>query len=93
MNDTYEVNISPELQERIGNWLRDEVHPPLVEKQLADSKFAKLVFTDEGGRTWPYTGADGGELTFCFTPTSLGTIFIIKHFSGAELDLTDYSTW
>ncbi len=40
-----------------------------------------------------YAGAVGGEYTFCFTPTSIGTVIKVKHATGAELDLSDYENW
>lgn len=41
-----------------------------------------------------YYGAIGGELTYCFSPNSLGTVFVVKHEgTGAELNLTDYDSW
>lgn len=42
----------------------------------------------------PYYGAIGGELTYSFTPTSLGIIEKIKHSgTGSEIDLTEYDLW
>lgn len=38
-------------------------------------------------------GAIGGRLTYCFTPTGLGTIVKIVCSCGEELDLTDYDKW
>lgn len=40
-----------------------------------------------------YAGAIGGEFTFCFTHTSLGTIAQVEHATGAKIDLTDYDNW
>lgn len=41
----------------------------------------------------PSTAAIGGEFTYCFTPTGLGTIIKVKHYKGEEIDLTDYDSW
>ncbi len=38
-------------------------------------------------------GVSGGVFSFIFIPTSIGTITIIRHVSGEELDLTDYDSW
>lgn len=38
-------------------------------------------------------GAIGGRLTYCFTPTSLGTIASVKCACGEEITLTDFSEW
>lgn len=41
-----------------------------------------------------YTGAIGGRLTFCFTPTGIGTVVIVKDaVTKKEIDLTDYDSW
>jgi hypothetical protein len=40
-----------------------------------------------------YVGAIGGAYTFCFTPTGLGTIEVVKCADGTELDLTDYDNF
>jgi hypothetical protein len=38
-------------------------------------------------------GAIGGEYTYCFTPTSLGIICVVKHASGQEINLTNFDEW
>lgn len=48
-------------------------------------------YLDEHG--YPYFGTIGGNLTYMFTPTSLGVIEKVKHASGEILDITDYSSW
>lgn len=37
--------------------------------------------------------AIGGRLTYCFTPTSIGTSIAVKCVCGTEIDLTDYKKW
>jgi hypothetical protein len=37
-----------------------------------------------------YVGAIGGAYTFCFTPTSIGTIVEVTCTDGAKIDLTDH---
>ena len=37
-----------------------------------------------------YKGAIGGGLTYCFTPTSIGTVIKVKCACGEEIDLTNY---
>ena len=42
----------------------------------------------------PYYGATGGGLTYSFTPTSLGTILVVKEsITGKELNVTDALRW
>jgi hypothetical protein len=38
-------------------------------------------------------GAIGGQFTYLFTPTGLGTITIVRCGCGAEIDLTDVDSW
>ena len=40
-----------------------------------------------------YVGAIGGADAFCFTPTGLGIITVVKCACGAEINLTDYDLW
>lgn len=37
-----------------------------------------------------YSGAIGGAYTFCFTPTSLGTVATVECACGEKFDVTDY---
>ena len=37
-----------------------------------------------------YVGAVGGAYTFCFTPTGIGTLVVVKCADETELDLTEY---
>lgn len=44
--------------------------------------------------TQAYTGAIGGIITICLTPTSLGTIIKLKCKAvDEELDITSYRNW
>ena len=41
-----------------------------------------------------YYGANGGDLTYSFTPTSLGMVLKVEHnLTHKILDLTEYSDW
>lgn len=40
-----------------------------------------------------YVGAIGGAYSFCFTPTGLGYMVVVKCADGTELDLTEYEYW
>lgn len=83
--------ITPEQQARINEWLKNEVFPPIVERQRGTYS-EQFHVTDSNGITWPYEGAIGGGLTYSFTPTGLGIIFVVKY--GEErLDLTDADNW
>ena len=39
------------------------------------------------------SGAIGGRMTYCFTPTSLGTVVKVKCACGEEVDVTAYEMW
>ncbi len=39
------------------------------------------------------TGPVRGGLTFTFTPTTLGTVTVVRCLCGKETDLTDYDSW
>jgi hypothetical protein len=92
-------------QDKIDEWLRTVVYPPIVEQQLKDPRIAGYVFTDEEtGVTYPYGGAIGGGLTYEFSPTSIGTAFWVKYPKPQgkkknspqeyfRLDLSDYDSW
>ncbi len=70
--------------------------------KLNEAQLAKLkVWRKERDDAWakkhpspfgddlPYYGAIGGSLTYSFTPTSIGTVVIIKHADDMKLDLSD----
>jgi hypothetical protein len=42
------------------------------------------------GKTHRYSGAIGGAYTWCFTPTSLGTVVTVECSCGEKLDVSDY---
>jgi len=88
-----EFQVTIEEQTKINQWLRDTVYPSILERQKKDPQMAAMHFEDEDGYTYPYFGAIGGDVTYHFTPTSIGTVFKVIHSSGAELDLTDYDCW
>ena len=63
--------------------------PNLTDEEMA--KFDKWLDTKDLKR---YTGAIGGRFTYCYTPTSIGTIVKIKdNLDGDELDVSDYDSW
>lgn len=79
-------------RQKIDDWLFNEVYPEIIAKQKQDPEIADHINVDEHGREYPYFGAVGGDLTYSFTPTSLGTIVRVTS-CGKTLDLTDYDMW
>jgi len=57
-----------------------------------------LKWANEHNENCPFedpdkVGAIGGRFTYCFTPTSLGCIVVIKCACGEELNLTNIDDW
>jgi hypothetical protein len=74
--------INTEQSEKLRSWY-EGILPEILEKQQVNHL-----------RGVPYYGAIGGGLTYCFTPTGLGCILVVKEFTTSkELDLTDYENW
>jgi hypothetical protein len=84
--------LSAEDLQKVDDWLHAEVYPSILVEQREDPDRAQFIFEDRKGRSIPYFGAIGGEVTFCFSPTGIGTIMIAKC-AGKEFDLTDYESW
>lgn len=78
--------------EKMEAW-RKEQDAVVLERQRADGAGDPFIAAvHEGGS--PYYGAIGGELSFSFSPNSIGEVAKVKHSgTGAELDLTDYDAW
>jgi hypothetical protein len=77
---------------KIDNWLHNVVFPSIVEEQKKNPDIAPLLFEDSNGVTHPYEGPNGGVLTYCFTPTSLGIIVKVTY-REHELNLTNWENW
>jgi len=95
-SESRSFSITPEERARIDTWLREDVFPTIMFKQLenknlSDADRARIM---ENGH--PYEGAIGGGLTYQFTTTTLGTVFKVTY-AGVDadytLDLTDYESW
>lgn len=61
---------------------------------MTESESKKLhEWSVEHDKTCPLKynqGAIGGRTTYCFTPTSLGTVVKVKCACGEEIDISDY---
>ena len=91
--ETYHRNfvIGDEELAKINPWLDS-----LFDKQMEvlRKELGKSFDRQTKGGTRLYTGCTGGNLTYSFTPTSLGTVVKVKEaLTGEELDLTDYDLW
>lgn len=85
--------LTAEQNQKVNEWLRDVIYPPIVAKQKEDPFFSTMIFTGEDGVEYPYTGAIGGGLTYQFSPTSLGMVTKVIWYTGETLDVTDYDEW
>lgn len=84
--------VTDEETAKIHEWLMTTVYPPIIEEQRKTFADAHEVMKYNWDLGYPYGGAIGGGVTYCFTPTSLGTVFIVQAW-GQELNLTDYDSW
>lgn len=72
----------------------EEVAAKGVEKQKAEIMNPGPEYVVSWEMGFPYTGAVGGEITFCFTPTSLGNVCVVTdQVTGEKINLTDYDSW
>jgi len=84
--------LTQEDLEKVDKWLHETVYPAILKDQKKDPSKAMWHTEDENGRVYPYFGAIGGDITYSFTPTSIGTVVKVES-CGHELDLTDYESW
>ena len=75
----------------INKWL-ESLKPEILatqKKGSAGSDISDILGGDE-----PYYGATGGGVSYTFTPTSLGTILVVKEaITGKELNVSDALGW
>jgi len=67
----------------------------MISFDLSDDQIKKLRQWDDQHRCGykQNSGAIVGRLTYCFSPTGLGDICIVKCSCGEEIDLTEYEKW
>lgn len=84
--------ISLEKLSEIAKWL-EEINTKALEKQKENLTEEEYDYLTLNGK-FLYTGAIGGNITYSFTPTSLGMVIKIKEaITEEELDITDYDSW
>lgn len=81
--------VDPAQQVKLRAWRAEQDEIVRLKQLQSDDAFIRGAA--RGGEA--YYGAVGGELTYCFTPNSIGETFVVKHCGGAEIDLTDYDSW
>lgn len=81
-----------EQNKRISNWLKDEIYPEIIAKQKQDIENPDVFQQSCWDDGYPWQGAIGGGLTYCFTPTSIGVIEVVQY-GEHKLDVTQYDLW
>lgn len=84
--------VTEEQTKQIKHWLRKVVYPAVVAKQKETNKAPTMFHRDCWIQGIPYEGAIGGGLSYCFSPTSLGDVLVVKY-NEHELNVTDYESW
>lgn len=75
-----EFSLDDSERDQLKNW---------IAKHKNDTKCPHSI--PNGDVFGPKTGAIGGQFTYLFTPTSLGTVKKVKCTCGEEYDCTDYN--
>lgn len=85
---TFTLDADQEI--KLAEWCRTQDEAVLAEQRKSDDPFIR----EEAEAGFAYYGAIGGELTYSFSPTSIGTVLVVKHsVTGEEINLTDYGSW
>lgn len=93
--------LNDEIAESLANppvrqiYVPDPADPRIVSwLQKLKQEIMKNGPKDPMGEDEPYYGACGGGLTYEITPTSLGTVVVVREtVTGKGLNLTDYDAW
>lgn len=83
--------ITKEQQAKIDEWTK-EVFARVIEKQKAGNYDNNHFAISDWKLGYPYSGAIGVDITYKFTPTSLGEIVSVECY-GETLDVTNYTDW
>ena len=81
--------IPEEDEKKINEWY-ESIKPKILSIQKQKMSKTDFMALTNDGKT-PYYGTIGGGLKYTFIPTGIGLIIKVKeHFTGEELDTTDY---
>lgn len=82
--------LTKEEVKKLREWAAEQDKVIIERNKRSKDRFARQLALDN----MPYYGAIGGELTYEFTPTSIGVVVKVTHAGTKEvLDLTDYENW
>ena len=88
MSMTFTLDADQEI--KLAEWCRIQDEAVLAEQRKSDNPFIR----EEAEAVFAYYGAISGELRYSFSPTSIGTVLVVRHsMTKAEIDLTDYDLW
>lgn len=85
--------LTEEQNNILSKWVKEQQEKAIeIQKQII--KNPNLIIQQCWEDGYPYTGASGGDLTYMFTPTSLGIVVKVKYGLTEEIiDLSDYENW
>jgi hypothetical protein len=90
----FELNADQKKQ--LDEWMEEQYKKAIeIQKnEVPKSDDFYGIYEESWEMGYPYEGAVGGGITFCFTPTSIGDICVVKYaLTKAELDITDFGSW
>lgn len=86
-----EFSLTPAQLHRLNEWLVEtSARIDAINRQAGRGPLVDML----SARGKVYTGVTGGNLSFTFVPTTLGTVIRVRDsITGAEIDLSDYDNW
>lgn len=92
----YTFSLSDNQQKKLDAWLK-EVYAKTINMQKAmieETHEFYHLYKESWDLGYPYTGAIGGNISYTFTPTSLGATLVVHESASMEsIDLTEYDLW
>jgi len=91
----YNFKLTEDQTIKLAEWVLEQDKLAIEhQKKLFADDTPPLHISDCWDMDIPYYGAINGNLTFSFTPTSIGIITVVKNtMTNNEIDLTDYESW
>lgn len=88
--------LDEQQKKKLAEWVEKQ-NQFAIEKQkesISESDPSYSTAQEYWKSGYPYTGAIGGGLTYCFSPTGLGIVTKVQYsLTDEEIDLTDYDEW
>ncbi len=80
----------------VDEWMEEQYKKAIqIQKEsVSTSDTFYDIYQESWEMGYPYEGAIGGGITYCFTPTSIECITVIRYsLTKEELDITDWENW